>query len=172
MMMMTRLLHLAPAAFLPLFLGSCKPQEEAPEARVEYHANWMTDWAAAKARAKEENKPILLTITGSDWCASCIQLDKAVFTDKPFKDFSDEKLVLMMADFPKKKELPVALKEQNEALKETYYNDGYPTVFLLDAEGNKLSEDLGDLEEGFGNDAERWMARLRELVAKQTDGTT
>ncbi|MEY3897430.1 MAG: hypothetical protein RLZZ214_2951, partial [Verrucomicrobiota bacterium] len=31
---------------------------------------WLTDWAAAKAKSAAENKPILINLTGSDWCAS------------------------------------------------------------------------------------------------------
>ena len=105
---------------------------------------WLTDWEAAKAKSKAENKPILINLTGSDWCASCIKIKKEVFSQKAFKNFAAENLILMEADFPKKTEQSAELKKQNAELEKQYVTDGYPTVFLLDSEGKKLSEDLGD----------------------------
>ena len=68
----------------------------------------------------------------------------------------------MEADFPKKSEQPEALKKQNKALEKTYLNGGYPTVYLLDAEGKKLSDDLGELKGGL----EGYLKTLTELVEK------
>ena len=109
---------------------------------------WMTDWEAAKAKAKAENKPILINITGSDWCGWCIKLEKTVFQTAAFKEFAAKNVILMEVDLPKKKELTPELKKQNEALKKQYLMEGFPTVLLLDAEGKKISEDLGELEGG------------------------
>jgi protein disulfide-isomerase len=109
---------------------------------------WMTDWEAAKAKAKAENKPILINITGSDWCGWCIKLEKTVFQKPEFKDFAAKNVILMEVDLPKKKELTPELKKQNEALKKQYLMGGFPTVLLLDAEGKKISGDLGELDGG------------------------
>ncbi len=123
---------------------------------------WMTDWEAAKAKSKAENKPIFINLTGSDWCGWCIKIEKEVFSQKAFKEFAAANLILMEADFPKKKVQPAALKKQNAALEKEYLADGYPTVYLLDAEGKKLSEDLGELEGG----TDAYIAKLKELIAK------
>ncbi len=123
---------------------------------------WLTDWEAAKAKSKAENKPILINLTGSDWCGWCIKMEKEIFSQKAFTDFAAENLVLMEADFPKKKEQPAALKKQNAELEKQYLAGGYPTVFLLDAEGKKLSEDLGTLKGG----KDELIAKLKELIAK------
>ena len=123
---------------------------------------WGTDWEAAKAKAKAEKKPILINLTGSDWCTWCIKIEKDVFSKKEFKDFAAKHLILMEADFPKKSEQPEALKKQNKALEKTYLNGGYPTVYLLDAEGKKLSDDLGELKGGL----EGYLKTLTELVEK------
>ncbi len=123
----------------------------------------MTDWEAAKAKAKAENKPILINLTGSDWCGWCIKLEKEVLSQKAFKDFAAENLILMEADFPKKKEQPADLKKQNAELEKKYLNAGYPTLWLLDAEGNKIStEDLGE----FKANAEDYVKHLKEVLAK------
>ncbi|MES2437727.1 MAG: thioredoxin family protein [Verrucomicrobiota bacterium] len=123
--------------------------------------NWMTDWAAAKARAKAEKKPILINLTGSDWCSWCIKIEKEVFSQKAFKDFAAENVILFEADFPKKKEQPAELKKQNAELEKEYLNEGYPTVLILDAEGKKLSEDLGTLKGG----TDAYIAKIKEVIA-------
>lgn len=123
---------------------------------------WETNWEVAKARAKAENKFILINLTGTDWCGWCIKLEKEVFSQKAFKDFAAANVVMMEADFPKKKELSAELKTQNAALKKQYLLGGYPTVLLLDAEGKKISEDLGELEGG----TEGYIKKITELIAK------
>lgn len=123
---------------------------------------WLTDWEAAKAKSKAEKKPILLNLTGSDWCGWCIKLEKEVLSQKAFKDFAAENLILMEADFPKKKEQAAELKKQNKALEKDYLQGGYPTMFLVDAEGRKLSDDLGELKGG----TDAYIAKLKELIAK------
>ena len=126
---------------------------------------WLTDWEAAKAKAKAENKPILINLTGSDWCGWCIKIEKEVFSQKAFKDFAAANLILMEADFPKKKEQPAELKKQNAALEKQYPASGFPTVYLLDSEGKKLSEDIGELKGG----TDAYLAKLKELLAKSKE---
>lgn len=124
---------------------------------------WLTDWEAAKAKSRAENKPILINLTGSDWCGWCIKIEKEVFSQKAFKDFAAANLILMEADFPKKKEQAAGLKKQNAALEKQYLAGGFPTVYLLDSEGKKLSEDIGELKGG----TDAYLAKLKELLAKK-----
>jgi protein disulfide-isomerase len=125
--------------------------------------NWMTDWVAAKAKAKAENKPILINLTGSDWCAPCLILKKQVFTQKAFQDYATQNLILFEADFPKRTEQPPALKEQNAALEKAYLAESYPTVLVLDADGKKLSEDIGALKGG----PDAFIAKIKEVIGAQ-----
>ena len=129
-------------------------------------SDWGTDWEAAKAESKKTGKPILINLTGSDWCGWCIKIEKNVFSKDVFKDFAKKNLVLMEADFPRKKELSKDLAKQNDKLRVKYLNEGYPTVWLLDAEGNKLSEDLGT----FGQDPEKWVKMLEKKLSKINKG--
>ena len=42
----------------------------------------------------------------------------------------------MLLDFPQKKKLSAKVRKQNEALSKKYEVEGFPTVILLDSEGN------------------------------------
>lgn len=101
---------------------------------------WSDDFEAAKAKAKQENKVMLLDFTGSDWCGWCVKLDKEVFSKAAFKDFAREKLVLVEVDFPHNKNQSKKLKEQNEALAKQFGIRGYPSIVLLDSEGKPIGK--------------------------------
>jgi protein disulfide-isomerase len=123
---------------------------------------WMHDFEAAKAKAAKESKPIFINFTGTDWCGWCIKLEKEVFSQKAFQDYAKEHLVLVEVDFPKKKEQTAEIKEQNKKLDKEYGVEGYPTLYLLDATGKKLTEDIGYREGG----PEKYVEHLKSLLKK------
>jgi protein disulfide-isomerase len=123
---------------------------------------WMHDFEAAKAKAVKEGKPIFINFTGTDWCGWCIKLEKEVFSKKAFQDYAKENLILVEVDFPRKKEQTAELKEQNKKLDKEYGVEGYPTLYLLDAQGKKLTEDIGYREGG----PEAYVAHLKSLLKK------
>ncbi len=105
--------------------------------------NWNTNFESAKAKAKAENKPLILVFQGSDWCAPCIKLDKEIWSSDTFKAYADKNYVMMQADFPKRKAnaLPEDLQKQNNQLAEKYNLNGYfPFVVILDSNGKKVGE--------------------------------
>ena len=61
---------------------------------------WQTDYAAALALAKKQNRKTFLFFTGSDWCTWCARLDREVLSTPDFKRFASENLVLVKLDFP------------------------------------------------------------------------
>ena len=105
-------------------------------------AEWQTDYAKALAKAKAENKRVLLDFTGSDWCGPCIELNKKVFSTKEFRAFADKNLVFVEVDYPRGKKQSAELVSQNEKLAKEYGIDekGYPTLVLLDPSGRKIRE--------------------------------
>lgn len=123
--------------------------------------DWLTDFEKAKKEAAEKHRPILANFSGSDWCGWCRKLDKEVFSQKAFKDYAGDNLILFVADFPAKKEPSAELKRQNEALSKTYSVRGYPTVLLLTAEGKEIAR-TGYREGG----AEAYVEHLKELLKK------
>src|SRR6478752_1050226 len=92
---------------------------------------WTTDLEKALEQAKKEKKAVLVEFTGSDWCAPCIAVKKAVLSKKEFSDKAAEKFVLVELDFPKKDE---ELAKKNEPLRDKYNVEGFPTILLLTAE--------------------------------------
>lgn len=124
-------------------------------------AGWEDDYEKGLAQAKSESKLVLLDFTGSDWCGWCIKLDKEVFSEKAFKDYARENLVLLEVDFPHAKHQSKKLKEQNEKLSKEYGIEGYPTIVILNAEGKKVGQ-LGYMEGG----PEAFIAELDKLKGK------
>lgn len=132
-------------------------------------SGWLHDYEAAKKQAKEENKPILINFTGTDWCGWCIKIEKEIFSKDEFKAYAKENLILMEVDFPEKKEnkakQTAEVKAQNKKLDKEFKIEGYPTIFLIDAEGKKLSEDIGYREGG----ASAYVDHLKELLSKKSE---
>ena len=122
---------------------------------------WDDDYEKSLAKGKTESKMVLLDFTGSDWCSWCIKLDKEVFSQKAFKDYAKDNLVLVELDFPQSKSQTKKLKEQNEKLSKEYNVQGYPTIIVLDSEGKKLGQ-LGYLEGG----PDAFIAELNKLKGK------
>ena len=122
---------------------------------------WMTDMEKAKAMAKEKNRHILVDFSGSDWCGWCIKLDKEVFQQKAFKEYAEENLVLVLLDFPSDKSKQSAdLQKQNEKLAKEFGVRGFPTVFVLSPEGEKIAQ-TGYKAGG----PEAYIAHIKSLIA-------
>jgi thioredoxin-related protein len=107
------------------------------------HADWGTDYKAALAQAKAQNKLVLLQFTGSDWCPYCIKLDNEVLDQQSFKDFADKNYVGVLLDFPNSKPQSDAVKEQNSALAKQFNVDGYPTLLVVTPDGKELGRETG-----------------------------
>ncbi len=93
---------------------------------------WGNDYAAAVAKAKKEDKTLLVNFTGSDWCGWCIRLKKEVFSQEEFQEYAEENLILVELDFPKYKKLPESEAAQNQQLAKKHGIRGFPTILLLD----------------------------------------
>lgn len=113
----------------------------------DHEANWMTDYSAALAKAKAENKPVVLNFTGSDWCPPCKFMHAEVLTQKEFVEYADQNVVLLYVDFPRRKRLDEEQQVHNFRLADKYRIQGYPTFVLLDPNGQEVSRLFGLLAE-------------------------
>jgi len=101
---------------------------------------WLTDFAAAQARAKAENKPLFVLFTGSDWCPYCMMLEKEILSTPEFKDYASRNLVPVMVDFPRASIISQKQRAANEELGERYGVRGYPTIIIMTPDGEAIDE--------------------------------
>lgn len=122
-------------------------------------AAWTDDATAALAKAKSENKVVLLDFTGSDWCIWCKRLDAEVFSKGEFTTYAEKNLVLVKVDFPRALKQTSAVRRQNQGLADKYKIEGYPTIVLLNSTGEKIGQ-LGYIEGG----TKAWLAEMRKIT--------
>ena len=124
---------------------------------------WMTDFEAAKARAAEEDKDLLMDFSGSDWCYWCKKLDGEVFSKPGFVEEAGKQFVFVKIDFPSDKSgQSRQLQAQNQRLATIYGIQGYPTVILAYPDGTPYART--GYQEG-GPDA--YLAHLEQLRSQR-----
>jgi thioredoxin-related protein len=129
---------------------------------------WLTDVPAALAKAKAENKIVLLDFTGSDWCGWCKKLKADVFEQPQFIAFARANFVMVELDYPRSKPQSDDLKQANAALAKQYDIHGYPTVILLNGAGDQVWKTVGFLKDGLP----AYMSEFAKLPGiKQVDVT-
>lgn len=136
---------------------------------------WYTDVLKANERSQATHKPIFAFFTGSDWCGWCRKLQADVFSKKEFVKWAKEKVILVELDFPRTKQLPPALAQQNSELQRIFQVQGYPTCWLfflskndstnqfqispLGSVGYPQGAELGKEQVKFLNDANQILAK-------------
>jgi thioredoxin-related protein len=114
-----------------------------PQSELDESSLWLNNYDEAIAKAKEEQKPVLLSFAGSDWCKPCIMLTREVFENDVFKTYASENLVLLLLDFPrlKKNQLSEDQIKHNESMAAKYNKDGeFPLVVIIDADGKVIAK--------------------------------
>jgi protein disulfide-isomerase len=101
---------------------------------------WITSYDQGQQEAKANNKLVLLDFTGSDWCGWCVLLDREVFSKPKFKEYASKNLVLVELDFPKTKPVPDTIRTQNVRLARLYQVQGFPTIIVLNGDGQLVGE--------------------------------
>lgn len=124
---------------------------------------WLTNFEEAKKEAESSKKLILVDFSGSDWCKFCIMLDREVFSTPEFKKFAAENLILLLVDFPRAKGQAEDLLKNNRKLAKKYKIEGYPTVLLLNHNGEELAR-TGYMKGG----ADAYVKHLKDLVKNIT----
>ena len=109
---------------------------------------WLTDLPKAQAQAKAEGKFVLLFFHGSDWCPTCLEVQRQVFDSPEFAQYARRALILVDVDFPEKQSQSDEVKRANLALKARFncsdeLGGGYPTLVLLNAAGGTLFQETG-----------------------------
>lgn len=127
---------------------------------------WETDFENAKKLAKEKNELILLNFSGSDWCVPCIGLRQEFFESEVFTDFASKNLILVNADFPRKKKNAVSEFQikRNEALAEQYNPNGiFPLTLLLNSDGKVVQTWQGKPKVS----VDKWVSEIQAVCQAQ-----
>ncbi len=100
---------------------------------------WHTNIDTAKKIAAANNQHIVLVFSGSDWCGPCKKLEQQIWSSEEFKNYAKDHLVMLKADFPrrKKNKLSKEQQEHNNMLAEKY-DARFPLIVTLNSEGNVL----------------------------------
>jgi thioredoxin-related protein len=109
-------------------------------------------WEQAVEIAKSNSKDILIILTGKEWCAPCLKLEKNVLVTEQFAEYADPKFVIFEIDIPKshlsKTNSPVVKK--HELFSTKYKATAFPSLILVDQAGIekiKVTESSWELEE-------------------------
>lgn len=129
-----------------------------PETELTQSGEWLTSWELAHRESLRTGKPIMAVFTGSDWCGPCIALKKKVLKTDQFTRWATENVVLLELDFPKNTNQSPAIEDQNRKLSKRYNIAGYPTVLIIDTDGQVK----GKL--GHGTNPDPWIKRAAEIV--------
>ena len=122
-------------------------------------SDWRHDYSKAQEEAKTNHKLLFLNFTGSDWCGWCIKLDKDIFSQAKFKDYAHDNLVLVELDFPRRKSQPTEERKQNMQLAQQYEVLGFPTIVVVNSNGQKVWQFDGYFPDG----PEAFIAQLQKL---------
>jgi thioredoxin-related protein len=141
----------------------------AQEAYKAHNEGWMVDLNQAYEESKKTGKPIMANFTGSDWCGWCVKLTNDVFSKPEFKDWAKKNVVLLELDFPRRKQLPENIRQQNSSLQQTFRVTGYPTVWVFTVDKPKGSSEfqvnpIG--KTGYTNNAKTFTDTVDQMITQ------
>ncbi len=151
------------ALVLVLGISSSTYAFEAMKKGVE-PGKWTQDLIAASEYAKENNLPIMLMFTGSDWCYWCKLMDKSVFSGNEFFDWAKDNVVLVAIDFPRdKSKVPAEFQARNQQLGKEFSIRGVPTYVFLKPDGKT---EIGRLSAGKGKTPKSFIQEINQFLKK------
>jgi thioredoxin-related protein len=151
---------------LVFVLGTLQLSSKLPsKAPADEKLVWYTDLMKAQEASKKSKKPIFGFFTGSDWCGWCHKLQRDVFVKTSFIDWAQKNVILLELDFPRSKQLPPELAQQNYNLQQQFKVQGYPTIWLfyanVDGDKKVSLNALGSL--GYPSGAEKGKEEVKFL---------
>jgi thiol:disulfide interchange protein DsbD len=87
---------------------------------VEQAVRWEKSWDVARERVVRENKPLLVDVW-ADWCASCREMDVALWSRSDVADLVNEEFVALKLDFSEE-------SEESKELVKVWNLGGLPAV--------------------------------------------
>ena len=136
---MKRIIIVATLMLTLLVFISCHAEKESSDKPVSTgELNWLINLEEAMEVAEENELPIFVNFTGSDWCGWCKRLQSEVFSQTGFISYANENLVLLKLDFPKYIQQTEETKKYNGDLATRFGIRGFPTILLLNSQGEEI----------------------------------
>lgn len=168
----SKLTSLVPAKlFMLLAFMSTVLITQAQEYEAE-NEGWIVNLEEAYALSQETGKPILANFTGSDWCGWCKKLTASVFVKDEFKTWAEDNVILLELDYPRRKQLPTEIRQQNASLQKAFKITGYPTiwVFGLDKDGAGQWQIDAYGKTGYAKTAKDFTSAIDRMISNKTAG--
>ena len=105
--------------------------------------DWTFNYEQGLEASQKTDKLLMLVFQGSDWCTPCIKLEKKIWQSEAFINYSNQKLILVKLDFPRKKvnQLDDLQKKHNNKKAEKFNPNGYfPLVVVMNSNGKVLDQ--------------------------------
>lgn len=153
-----RRLPLVALAALMLVAGACAADLPA---KFDPSRDAVADVAMAVGQARQEGKRVLVDV-GGEWCAWCRIMDRFFAGNEQARSIRDAHYVWVKVNWSR--------ENRNEALLSRWPKiDGYPHLFVLEADGSLLhSQDTSLLEQGRSYDAVKFIAFLERWKPQGT----
>ena len=94
---------------------------------------WESDYSKAVEMSREDQKPLLLFFTGSDWSGLAMKMKNEMLDSPSFQEQALSQFHCLEIDFPHHKPLSEAVQLQNESLKKRFGVEELPLLLLLDS---------------------------------------
>ena len=128
---------------------------------------WYTDINKAIEASRQEQKPLFLFFTGSDWCGWCIRLQNEVFKTPEFTAWAKDHAILVELDYPRRTPQSEEIKSQNAQLQQMFKVEGYPKIWFVKPtvnDGKTNLEQLGSTGYLAGGPSV-WIASANKILA-------
>ena len=133
---------------------------------------WLVNLEEAYQQSNKTGKPIMANFTGSDWCGWCKKLTASVFSKPEFNKWAKENVILLELDYPRRKQLPNDIKQQNYNMQQALQVRGYPTIWVFnlkkDSKKNFQLERLG--KTGYKPTVDEFIADVELMLEKAGKG--
>lgn len=116
---------------------------------------YIYEWSTNVAEAIEESQPsedeagkyVFVYFAGSDWCPHCMRFEKEVIDAPTFRRYLERNFVPVLIDSPRHYQLSEEQRVYNEASLAEYEVRGFPTIVIVDSDGETVAA-LGYNREG------------------------
>jgi thiol:disulfide interchange protein len=125
------------AATLCVAVPSTRAQVPNPGSEGRIQLKWLEDYKEVLNRAKNEKKPVLIDFT-TDWCGWSKKMDRETFAKKDVqKELRDFLLIRINPE----------TNDDNKKLGEDYSISSYPTLVVVNYNGEETGRREGFMEE-------------------------